>query len=216
MSCQKLLQQMVGMTLVMLLLVGCGAPAATPVSEAPAATATPVPPTATPTPVPPTPTPTPVPPTATPTPVPPTATPTPVPPTATPTPVPTPAVIAGIDHPVDVLGIDLLFVEAAVYDSYTYPGGSQTVNAGANEKLLVVMVETQSSLGELHKRRFQGDTELSVTVAAETGGEYPQFLGMGIDSKAAWIFPVPKDSHGYTLRITGIDDIPLESIFVEQ
>ena len=30
MSCQKLLQQMIGVTLVMLLLVGCGAPAATP------------------------------------------------------------------------------------------------------------------------------------------------------------------------------------------
>jgi hypothetical protein len=53
MSRQKLLQQMIGMMLVMLLLVGCGAPAATSVPP----TATPVPPT-----------PTPVPPTATPTP----------------------------------------------------------------------------------------------------------------------------------------------------
>ncbi|MEW6743916.1 MAG: cellulase family glycosylhydrolase, partial [Planctomycetota bacterium] len=50
---QNLLQQMIGMTLVLSLLVGCGAPAATPVPP----TATPVPPT-----------PTPVPPTATPTP----------------------------------------------------------------------------------------------------------------------------------------------------
>jgi len=50
MSNQKLRQQMIGVTLVMLLLAGCGAPAATPVPP----TATPVPPT--PTPIPPTPT----------------------------------------------------------------------------------------------------------------------------------------------------------------
>jgi hypothetical protein len=91
MSNQKLLQQMIGVTVVMLLLVGCGAPAATLVP--PASTPTPVPPT--PMPVPPTltptplpPTPTPVPPTATLTPIPPTDTPTPVPPTYTPTPAP--------------------------------------------------------------------------------------------------------------------------------
>ena len=93
MSPQKLPQQMIGMTLVLLLLIGCGAPAATPVPPTttpvpPTVTPTPKPPTATPTPVPPTATPTPKPPTATPTPVPPTATPTPKPPTATPTPVP--------------------------------------------------------------------------------------------------------------------------------
>jgi len=41
MNCQKCLQQMIGATLVMLLLVGCGTPAGTP---------TPVPPTPTPTP----------------------------------------------------------------------------------------------------------------------------------------------------------------------
>ena len=46
MSNQKLLQQMIGVTLVMLLLVGCGAPAATPVPPTP----TPIPPTPTPTP----------------------------------------------------------------------------------------------------------------------------------------------------------------------
>ena len=68
MSYQKLLRQMIGVTLVMLLLVGCGAPAATPVSEAPAATSTPELPAATPTLEAPTLTPTPVPPTATPTP----------------------------------------------------------------------------------------------------------------------------------------------------
>ena len=111
MSYQKLLQQMIGVTLVMLLLVGCGAPTATPivivVTATPQPTAMPVPPTATPvpptatpipptaTPVPPTatatpqPTPTPVPPTATPTSVPPTATPTPIPPTSTLMPTPT-------------------------------------------------------------------------------------------------------------------------------
>ena len=101
---------MIGVTLVMLLLVGCGAPAATPTpdrvatkvaeakavaatltAEAPTETLTPLPtntpePSATPTPVPPTDTPTPVPPTATLTPIPPT--PTSVPPTATPTPEP--------------------------------------------------------------------------------------------------------------------------------
>lgn len=53
MSYQKLLQRMIGVTLVMLLLVGCGAPTATTVSEAPAATSTPVPSAATP--IPPTP-----------------------------------------------------------------------------------------------------------------------------------------------------------------
>jgi len=60
------------MTLVLLLLIGCGTPATTPVPP----TTTPVPPTATPTPKPPTATPIPVPPTATPTQKPPTATPT--------------------------------------------------------------------------------------------------------------------------------------------
>jgi hypothetical protein len=77
MSRQKLSQQVMGTILITLLLVGCGAPAATPTPTPP--TATPVPPTPTPNP----PTATPVPPT--PTPVPPTATPTPKPPTATPT-----------------------------------------------------------------------------------------------------------------------------------
>ena len=77
MSYQKLLQQMIGVMLVMLLLVGCGAPPATLVSEAPAATYTPVPSATTPTPIPPTATPTPIPPTATSTPIPPTHTPTP-------------------------------------------------------------------------------------------------------------------------------------------
>jgi len=72
MNRQKLSQQVMGAMLITLLLVGCGAPAATPVPP----TATPVPPTATPTPEPPTATPTPVPPTATPTPKPATATPT--------------------------------------------------------------------------------------------------------------------------------------------
>jgi hypothetical protein len=47
MNRQKLLQQVIGVTLVMLLLVGCGAPAVTPVSEAPAATSSPVPSVAT-------------------------------------------------------------------------------------------------------------------------------------------------------------------------
>jgi hypothetical protein len=84
MGYQELLRQIIGVTLVMLLLVGCGAPAATPVSEAPAATSTPVSSAATSTPEPPTATPTPLPPTATSTPVPPTPTPTPVPPTPTP------------------------------------------------------------------------------------------------------------------------------------
>ena len=60
---QQVLRRAIGATLVILSLVGCGAPAPT---------ATPQPPTSTPTP-------TPIPPTATPTPVPPTATPTAVP-----------------------------------------------------------------------------------------------------------------------------------------
>lgn len=81
MSCQKLLQQMIGVTLVTLLSVGC-VPAATPVSEAPVATSTLVLLTATQTPKPLTSTSTLIPPTATLTPKPPT--PTPVPPTAAP------------------------------------------------------------------------------------------------------------------------------------
>lgn len=85
MSYQKLLQQMIGVTLVMLPLVGCGAPVAMPTpdrvatgvaeAEAIAATLTAEAPTTTPTAI------------ATDTPVP-TETPTPVPPTATPTPAP--------------------------------------------------------------------------------------------------------------------------------
>ena len=59
MSSQRLPQQMVAVTLVMLLLAGCSAPPATPASEAPAATSTPVPTVVTPTPEPPTATPTP-------------------------------------------------------------------------------------------------------------------------------------------------------------
>lgn len=81
------LNQMIGLTLILVLLAACASPGptATPVPPTP----TPIPPT--PTPVPPTPTPipptpTPVPPT--PTPIPPT--PTPLPPTPTPTPLPTP------------------------------------------------------------------------------------------------------------------------------
>lgn len=84
MSRQKLLQQVVGATLVIVFLVGCGAPAATPMSEATAATSTLVPSAATPTSKPPTPTPTPVPPT-----------PTPIPPTPTPTAIPASFTITG-------------------------------------------------------------------------------------------------------------------------
>jgi len=50
MSHQRVLQQVIGVTLVMLLLVGCNTPPATPVPEVPAATSTPVPSTATPVP----------------------------------------------------------------------------------------------------------------------------------------------------------------------
>lgn len=83
MSYRELLRQMIAATLVMLLLVGCGAPAAIPVSEAPAATSTQVPSANTPTSEPLTATPTLVPPTATPTPVAPTPTPAPSIPTGT-------------------------------------------------------------------------------------------------------------------------------------
>ena len=61
MNSQKLPQQICGPILIILLLVGCGAPAVTPTSKTPAATPTPEPPT----PVPSTSTPTPEPPTAT-------------------------------------------------------------------------------------------------------------------------------------------------------
>lgn len=49
MSHQQFLQPVIGVLLVMVFIVGCGAPAATPVAEAPLATPTPEPPTATPT-----------------------------------------------------------------------------------------------------------------------------------------------------------------------
>ena len=96
MSFQKLLKQIVGVTLVALLLAGCGAPPATPTPVPPTATSipptdTPIPPTDTPV----LPTPTPVPPT--PTPIPPT--PTPVPPTPTPIP-PTPTPVPPTDTPI--------------------------------------------------------------------------------------------------------------------
>lgn len=86
MNRQRLLQQVVGATLAMVFLVGCGAPAATPVSEAPVAESTQISSVVTPTPEPPTVAPTPAPPTATPTPKSPTTTPTPAPPTPTPEP----------------------------------------------------------------------------------------------------------------------------------
>ena len=72
MNHKRLLPQMTGLTLVLVLLGACGTPQPTP------------------TPVPSTSTPTPVPPTATFTPGPPTATPTPIPPTPTPTETPVP------------------------------------------------------------------------------------------------------------------------------
>jgi hypothetical protein len=71
------LQQVFGLLLFVLLLVGCNAPPATSVAEVPPESPTLEPPAATPTTVPPTETPTTVPPTATPTPVPLTETPTP-------------------------------------------------------------------------------------------------------------------------------------------
>ena len=121
MNQQKLLQQIIGMTLVASLLGGCGAPAATPtpvvivVTTTPQATPTPVvivvtaTPHATPTPVPPTPTP--VPPTATPIPPTPTPAPTNTPVPTTPIPVPPmPTVHVGGENPVvqltTKLGVD--------------------------------------------------------------------------------------------------------------
>jgi len=86
MNHSKLLQQLVGMMFIVLFLVGCGTPAATPVPEALTITPMPEPPTATPMSEPPTATPTPFPPTLTP--IPPTATPT-LTPTVPPTPAPT-------------------------------------------------------------------------------------------------------------------------------
>ena len=63
----RIFQQVMGAMLILLLLVGCSAPAAEPTPEPPTATYTPILPTGTPTPVPPTATPTIEPPTATPT-----------------------------------------------------------------------------------------------------------------------------------------------------
>jgi hypothetical protein len=129
MSYQKLLQQMIGVTLFLLLLVGCGAPAATPVSEAPAATSTPVPSAATPTPEPPTATPTPIPPT----PEPPTATPTPIPPTPEPPTAP-PFTVSGtlnyrkqIQVP-DNARVVVVWGVTAVSPDYSYVFGEGTID----------------------------------------------------------------------------------------
>jgi hypothetical protein len=67
MNGKRISQKVMGAMLILLLLVGCGAPAAEPTSAPPTATYTPIPPTATSTPVPPTTTPTAEPPTAKPT-----------------------------------------------------------------------------------------------------------------------------------------------------
>ena len=67
MNGKRIFQKVMGAMLILLLLVGCGAPAAVPTSAPPTVTYTPIPPTATLTPVPPTATPTTEPPTATPT-----------------------------------------------------------------------------------------------------------------------------------------------------
>jgi len=112
MNHQELLQQMIGMALVLLLLVACGTPATTPTlipptptsAEAPVATSTPVP----------TETPTQSPPTNTPTPAPPT--PTPIPPTATPVP---PVVYIGTpEADIEVSGV-FVFPEMEQPDSST-------------------------------------------------------------------------------------------------
>jgi hypothetical protein len=93
MSRQKLLQQLIGVTLVVLFLVGCGATA--PAPEAPAATSTPKPPT--------------------PTPIPPTSTPTPAPPTPTPQPE--------IGMPVIKGSFELTVTSAKVQDYYEHDYG---------------------------------------------------------------------------------------------
>jgi len=87
MNRKKQFLQMLALTIIVFLLVGCSG-----VQNAPTATPTPVPPT-----VKPTATPTSIPPTATHTSIPPTATPTPIPPTAEPTATPpTTGIITGI------------------------------------------------------------------------------------------------------------------------
>ena len=123
MNHQRLLRQMIGLTLVLVLSASCGAPEPTPIAEAPTQTfapenptATPIPPTETPPPA----TPTPVQPTATPTPEPPT--PTPVPPTATPTTVPTDTPVPlpkgwsqKADMPVATWGISTSELDGKIY-----------------------------------------------------------------------------------------------------
>ena len=90
MNRKRLLPQMIGLTLVLLLSTACGTP-----QSSPSPSSTSVPPTLTPSPIPPTATNTHPPPTNTNTLVPPTSTPTPVPPTATPTATPVIQPLAG-------------------------------------------------------------------------------------------------------------------------
>lgn len=92
---QTFLQQIISMTLILLFLVGCGAPAATP---------------------------TPVPPTATPTPVPPTATPTPLA-TDTPTPIPTPTAIPASETPFTVGSFQLQITSVSLGAAMFAPAG---------------------------------------------------------------------------------------------
>ena len=126
MNHKKLLPQMIGLTLVMLLLVACGTPqpAATPTPKP--ATSTPVPPT--PTPIPPTPTLVP----PTPTPIPPT--PTPVPPT--PTPIPQ-AVASTLEEALNAGDVDaamaLFTADAVVKLVPALPPGSPDTFTGAEE-----------------------------------------------------------------------------------
>jgi hypothetical protein len=178
MSYQKLLQQMIGVTLVMLLLVGCGAPAATPTPVVIVVTATPQP---TPTPIvivvtaTPQPTPTPVPPTATP--VPPTATPvpptsTPIPPTATPVPpTPTPTVVASIVSK-DGEALDITDVHLEEYSTWSFKTG------GYNDPFSIEWLELSTNLLTVQippdkiKRieRANGEGEkFTVTLVRDTG-----------------------------------------------
>jgi len=184
---RKSLQQILGMILAALFLVGGCAPAATPtpvvivVTATPQATSTPVvivvtaTPQATPTSVPPIPTlmlptPTPIPPT--PTPVPPTATPSPVPPTDTPTPS-----VVGVGDTVEVgpwkITATLLSRESSVEDS------SSVSTAKQGFVVQVVRFELENTA----KITNTLEVDLQELMIIDSEGEACESIGVGIEEE---------------------------------
>jgi predicted esterase len=207
MSYQKLLRQMIGVTLVMLLLAGCGAPAATPVSEAPAVTPTPEPPTATFTPIPPTPTP-----------IPPTATPTPEPPTAMPTVTVAPSefIASKVE---DVVGIwETQFMGAVAYMQYEADGTSKLTDSLENLKKGIIGIpgtfwfegtvfHVEDAYGEgTYEVRVQKEGDIPVHLDfVEINDPNPDRAG-DLTAGMTWVAP--------SLETLKIEEIPLDEQYL--